>query len=126
MSIYTKYSIILGFILKFTVSIAQQSPTQPAYDTKKFYTKTEQRITMRDGKKLYTVIYAPKDQSRKYAILFNRTPYGVGPYEPDAYKPYLGPSEQLMKAGYIFAYQDVRGLKPVGRGICEYAALHSQ
>lgn len=109
MSIYTKYSIILGFILKFTVSIAQQSPTQPAYDTKKFYTKTEQRITMRDGKKLYTVIYAPKDQSRKYAILFNRTPYGVGPYEPDAYKPYLGPSEQLMKAGYIFAYQDVRG-----------------
>lgn len=73
------------------------------------YTKSEYRITMRDGKKLFTAVYAPKDTSRPYPILLTRTPYSVSPYGEDAYKPSLGPSDLFMRDGYIFVYQDVRG-----------------
>ncbi|HOY94846.1 MAG TPA: CocE/NonD family hydrolase, partial [Catalimonadaceae bacterium] len=66
-------------------------------------------IQMRDGVKLFTVVYEPKDQSKKYPILFQRTPYGVGPYGPDEYKSQLGHNELLQKSGYIFVFQDVRG-----------------
>ncbi|MFD2786502.1 CocE/NonD family hydrolase [Hymenobacter rubripertinctus] len=74
------------------------------------YTKTEYQIRMRDGVKLHTVVYAPKDADRvKYPILLNRTPYSVGPYGPGKYKFTLGPSSTMLHEGYIFAYQDVRG-----------------
>ncbi len=73
------------------------------------YTKREVRIRMRDGAELFTAIYAPKDTSKPYPILINRTPYSVGPYGPDAYKSAIGPSPRFMDAGYIVVYQDVRG-----------------
>jgi putative CocE/NonD family hydrolase len=64
---------------------------------------------MRDGVKLYTAVYAPKDASQKYPILMTRTPYSAGQYGADAYRPSLGPSAAFMQEGYIFVYQDVRG-----------------
>ena len=81
----------------------------PAVDVKTFYTKTEQQIPMRDGVKLFTSIYAPKDQSQEYPIMLNRTPYSVSPYGANAYKDALGPSENFQKEKFIFVYQDVRG-----------------
>lgn len=81
----------------------------PAESIKSVYTKFEYRIPMRDGVKLYTVVYIPKDDSQTYPILLRRTPYGVGPYGPDHYQPGIGPSPQFEKAGYIFVHQDVRG-----------------
>lgn len=76
---------------------------------KEHYTKYEYEIPMRDGKKLFTAVYVPKDRSKTYPILLNRTPYSVAPYGVENYRPQLGPSEQFGKEGYIFAYQDVRG-----------------
>ncbi len=74
------------------------------------YTKHEVLIPMRDGVKLFTSIYAPKDKSRTYPILLLRTPYSVAPYGIDNYRASLGPaSEKFMRDGYIFVYQDVRG-----------------
>ncbi len=73
------------------------------------YTKYEYRIPMRDGKKLFTAVYVPKDTSQKYPILLTRTPYSVQPYGADRYKDNLGPSPLFAREGYIFAYQDVRG-----------------
>jgi putative CocE/NonD family hydrolase len=73
------------------------------------YTKYEHRIPMRDGKKLFTAVYVPKDATHGYPILLTRTPYSVGPYGADRYKNDLGPSPLFAEAGYIFAYQDVRG-----------------
>src|SRR5436189_4151265 len=73
------------------------------------YAKTEVSIPMRDGKKLFTAIYAPKDASHPWPIMFTRTPYSVGPYGPDKYKTGLGPSSLFAKEGFIFVYQDVRG-----------------
>jgi putative CocE/NonD family hydrolase len=76
---------------------------------KAHYTKYEYRIPMRDGVRLFTAVYVPKDASQRYPIMLTRTPYNVGPYGVDRYKPDLGPSPLFGKAGYIFAYQDVRG-----------------
>ncbi len=64
---------------------------------------------MRDGIKLFTVVYVPKDDSQRYPILMQRTPYSVGPYGIDNYRPVVGPSEPAEKEGFIVAYQDVRG-----------------
>ncbi|HEU0122198.1 MAG TPA: CocE/NonD family hydrolase [Bryobacteraceae bacterium] len=73
------------------------------------YTKYEYRIPMRDGKKLFTSVYVPKDASQKWPILMTRTPYSVSPYGEDQYKEDLGPNKHLVKSKYIFVYQDVRG-----------------
>ncbi|HKQ53822.1 MAG TPA: CocE/NonD family hydrolase [Pyrinomonadaceae bacterium] len=84
-------------------------PARQTYDVKANYEKREYRIPMRDGAKLFTVVYSPRDRSRQYPIMLNRTPYTVGPYGDDKYKEHLGPSDEFMRAGYIFVYQDVRG-----------------
>ena len=84
------------------------NPEAAAY-IKANYTKIEAMIPMRDGIKLMTEIYVPKDQSKKYPFLMDRTPYGSSPYGPDAYKASIGPSFEYAKDGYIVVYQDVRG-----------------
>ena len=73
------------------------------------YDKREVMIPMRDGVRLFTSIYEPKDKSVAHPILMNRTPYGSGPYgeklmdlSRPAWKPY-------SDAGYIIVFQDVRG-----------------
>jgi putative CocE/NonD family hydrolase len=76
---------------------------------KAHYTKYEYRIPMRDGVRLATAVYAPKDTSRTYPVMLTRTPYSLQPYGPDRYRESLGPSELFAKSGYIFVYQDVRG-----------------
>jgi putative CocE/NonD family hydrolase len=82
---------------------------QGVAEVKASYTRYEYRIPMRDGKRLYTAVYVPKDTSQTWPILLTRTPYNVKPYGADQYRDTLGPSPLFTKAGYIFAYQDVRG-----------------
>ncbi len=89
-----------------TLALTLQSNSS---DVASLYTKTEQMIPMRDGVKLFTAIYTPKDQSQTYPIMLNRTPYSVNPYGPDAYRDALGPSDHFQKEKFIFVYQDVRG-----------------
>jgi putative CocE/NonD family hydrolase len=79
------------------------------FDITTSYVKSEHLIPMRDGAKLYTIVYSPKDVSQRYPIMLNRTPYSAGPYGLDPYKPAIGPSEAMAREGYIFVYQDVRG-----------------
>ena len=74
------------------------------------YTKFEFNIPMRDGIKLFTAIYAPKDDRQKYPILLTRTPYGVRPYGVDRYPtPNPRGPRELYEEKFIFALQDVRG-----------------
>ncbi|HEX3719615.1 MAG TPA: CocE/NonD family hydrolase [Verrucomicrobiae bacterium] len=64
---------------------------------------------MRDGIKLFATVYSPKDKSRRYPILLERTPYSVSPYGKGKYPSRLGPSDSLVRQGFIFVYEDVRG-----------------
>src|SRR3984885_783851 len=94
------------------VAQAQQAPPDPPKEdfVRSHYTKYEFRIPMRDGKRLFTSVYVPKDVAGgPYPFMMDRTPYNVGPYGEDRYPAHLGPSEEFEKSGYIFVYQDVRG-----------------
>jgi len=76
------------------------------------YTKFEYKVPMRDGVKLFTSVYIPKDvftDGKTYPIMLERTPYSVGPYGIDRYRSNLGPSDLFLREKFIFAYQDVRG-----------------
>ena len=78
-------------------------------DIRARYTKYEYKVPMRDGVKLFTAVYVPKDPSQKYPFIFTRTPYSIAPYGVDHYRSSLGPSEYFEKEGFIFVYQDARG-----------------
>src|SRR4051795_871498 len=97
-------------VLIFGLNLCQSpSVAQGVDQVKARYTKYEYRIPMRDGVRLFTAVYVPKEQPETYPILLLRTPYSVGPYGVDEYKSDLGPSPLFGNEGYIFAYQDVRG-----------------
>ena len=98
------------FVLLCTLIVPASKASAQGLDVvKAAYTKYEYRIPMRDGKRLFTAVYVPKDQAKTYPILLNRTPYSCKPYGVDQYRENLGPSALFSKAGYIFVYQDVRG-----------------
>ncbi|HMS09443.1 MAG TPA: CocE/NonD family hydrolase, partial [Pyrinomonadaceae bacterium] len=103
---------ILAAILLFALTSFSQTP-QPQAELAAYikanYTKREVMVPVRDGVKLFTSIYEPKDRSQKYPILLNRTPYSVRPYGPDEFRATLGPNPLFAREGYIFVYQDVRG-----------------
>jgi uncharacterized protein len=98
------------FVLPNPAAIAQ-SPHEDSAFIADHYTKLERRIPMRDGVRLFTAIYVPKDAGtgNTYPILMERTPYSVAPYGPQKYPRRLGPNGFLMREKYIFVYQDVRG-----------------
>ncbi|MCF8243630.1 MAG: CocE/NonD family hydrolase [Saprospiraceae bacterium] len=71
--------------------------------------KQEIYITMRDGVRLFTSIYTPKDTSKKYPMLMTRTPYNIEPNGEEGISYHLMSNVKLIEEGYIFVYQDVRG-----------------
>lgn len=101
--------------LRTGVILAQAAPEPPKVTDeehrylREHYVKYEYKIPMRDGVKLYTAVYVPKDDSQKYPILLSRTPYGCKPYGTDVYSDARGQTLKYAKAGFIFAKQDVRG-----------------
>jgi uncharacterized protein len=80
---------------------AQSDALSPA--TEAAYTRQTYRVPMRDGTRLFTLVYTPKGLGTRYPFLLERTPYGAGPGR------HLGPAPAFDRAGYIFVYQDVRG-----------------
>jgi uncharacterized protein len=95
---------------------AANAGTAPGGITREYvrenYSKFEFRIPMRDGVKLFTSVYVPKDaitDNRTYPIMLQRTGYSVAPYGLDQYRAALGPSELFAREKFIFAYQDIRG-----------------
>ena len=74
------------------------------------YIKSERQITMRDGIKLFTSIYIPKNNSEEHPILLTRTPYSCAPYGEDVWKDYWNSYlKAYLREGYIMVTQDVRG-----------------
>jgi len=94
-----------------TEDAAAKEAVKSAAEIHARYTKYEFRIPMRDGAKLFTAVYVPKDAapSKTYPFLIERTPYSVGPYGADNYPKRLGPARSFVADGFIFVYQDVRG-----------------
>ena len=96
-------------VICFLTGMAGLAQSDTTYVVSEHYNKKEVQITMRDGIKLHTTIYSPRDTSKEYPILMSRTPYSARPYGEDQFRSKIGPNEYLMKQGNIFVYQDVRG-----------------
>jgi putative CocE/NonD family hydrolase len=100
-----RFALVVCFLLVSSIAVYAQDSLY----IKEHYTKSEFMITMRDGVRLFTSVYAPKDTTRDYPIILNRTPYSVGPYGLGSTRNRMVPSVNEVREGYIFAYQDVRG-----------------
>ena len=96
---------ITPLVFVFTVSVFFSCAQQTDND----YIKIERLIPMRDGVKLFTAIYLPKDSAQKYPVLMQRTPYSCAPYGEVNFRRKLGPNPLFANEKYIYVYQDVRG-----------------
>jgi putative CocE/NonD family hydrolase len=94
------FSVVLVAFIAFS-SCAQLPSTG--------FTKIERMIPMRDGVKLFTAIYYPRNASGHFPFLVVRTPYSCSPYGEGNKKPKLGPSKLFRDDEYIYVFQDVRG-----------------
>ena len=101
------------FIFLLCLLSAAGASAQNALDSayiRENYVKIERMVPMRDGVKLFTSIYMPKDRSEKHPILMTRTPYSCAPYGEDKWKPYWNSYHRLyFRENYIMVTQDVRG-----------------
>ncbi len=96
------------FLLTIILFLVPSLKGQENNFVKTNYDKAEYQVEMRDGIKLYTIVYTPKDHSEAYPILMQRTPYSIGPYG-DRMRSRLSTNEKLEKGLFIFVFQDVRG-----------------
>lgn len=88
---------------------AVEAPPGSKEWVKSHFTKREVYITMRDGTRLFTSVYTPKDTTRKYPMLITRTPYNVEPDGEDGVNFGFMFMTHLLQDGYIVVLQDVRG-----------------
>ncbi len=107
------FALVLTFLTLFGVR-ALWAENEVSADTNavwlaEHYTKYEHLIPMRDGIRLFTRVYVPKDDSQRWPIVLTRTPYAVKPYGPDNYNDAVGTFGVLARDKFILVMQDVRG-----------------
>jgi putative CocE/NonD family hydrolase len=104
-----KFHLVILLIL-IRIAGYSQSNSQDSIWFRNNYYKIEKAISMRDGVKLFTFIYIPKDSSEKHPILMERTPYSCAPYGMNEFPALAGKYiMNYLKEGYILVFQDVRG-----------------
>lgn len=110
LQIFTHMIIRICFSLLFFINFigvyGQKIEADSSYMSQHF-SKSEHLIEMRDGIRLFTIVYTPNEQTKKYPILLNRTCYNASSYND--YKINGYPSDHLVQDDYILVYQDVRG-----------------
>ncbi len=99
-----KATTVLGLCV-----LAVLTRSQSEQDLSQLFSKTQVLIPMRDGVRLNTEIYVPKDARAPLPFLLTRTPYGLG-HDAQGFNPSLRTSyKELADDGYIFVFQDIRG-----------------
>ncbi len=109
--------ILTFLVVLIAISGYSQTPPVDSLYLTQHFDLAEYHIPMRDGAELFTVVYTPKDTSREYPILMNRTCYNASRNTDYQFSGY--PSDYLVRDGYIFVFQDVRGryMSPPTAGI---------
>src|SRR5580693_2905465 len=105
-------AIVFSLILCIAAGAAYPARALQAaapFDFKASYTRSSFYIPMRDGVRLFTTVYAPKDTSQKWPFIMTRTPYSIGPYLPGEFTSPRGIMLKMLQEGYILVNQDVRG-----------------
>jgi hypothetical protein len=107
--IATLLLLALAAVITPAARSADTTPDTNAVWLAEHYTKFEHRIPMRDGVKLFTRVYVPKDDSQAWPIMLTRTPYALKPYGADNYGDPSGSFRELARDKFILVTQDVRG-----------------
>ena len=96
--------ILITFIAIVKIAAQTQQPSlypfsmqQDSAYVRENYNKMEYMVEMRDGIKLFTQVYAPKDTVAKHPILIQRTPYSCQPYGLDQYRRRIAPNPFMFK-----------------------------
>lgn len=111
-------SYLLPVLLLFHPATARNKAADSAW-IRANYTKQEVYIPMRDGVRLFTAIYTPKDTKEQHPILINRTPYSIAPYGQDTFRAFWNTHWMAyLDEGYIIVLQDVRG-RMMSEGVFE-------
>lgn len=100
-----KVTVIRNLLLIVCLSVTSITFAQNTKPDDK-YNRQEVMISMRDGVKLHTVIFTPKNQLEKLPFLMLRTPYGINDYPSPERDTYI---KNMAEDGYIFVFQDIRG-----------------
>ncbi len=104
---------VVGVLLAIHLTPVARSAAQTTESVEEYlaanYTREEHSIPMRDGVRLFTVVFVPVDASKEYPILLERTPFGAGAFGSDYYRGTPGPNMTLVREGYIIVRQEVRG-----------------
>jgi predicted acyl esterase len=98
------FSLVLAAILSSCAAVSSAQQEERA-NLSKMFNKREVMIPVRDGVKLHSEIYTPKDAKEPLPMLLDRTPYGIS--APD--KGYSLFVTRTCSDGYIFVFQDIRG-----------------
>jgi putative CocE/NonD family hydrolase len=101
---------LIGALLLCNVGASAQ-PHEDSLWLRSHYQKLESYIPMRDGIRLYTAVYTPRDIAHPHPILLLRTPYSCSPYGQNDWWPALWLSyfKHYARKGYCIVMQDVRG-----------------
>jgi putative CocE/NonD family hydrolase len=100
------YLWVVAILLLFAFTGRAQAPNSPDYSP--LFDKTDVMIAARDGVKLHTEIYAPKNSTEPLPIVIERTPYGI--HDDDkGYSRILARYAEMIPDDYIFVFQDIRG-----------------
>lgn len=104
---YLIFVVFLGTFFCLANTLLAQTTDDAAF-VRNHFIKKEVMIPMRDGVRLFTSIYIPKDSGQTYPILLKRTPYSCAPYGAEEYAEAFQ-NMTLARSGYIWVSQDVRG-----------------
>ncbi len=85
---------------------AKKTSNQPEIASKVAFDRREEMIPTRDGVRLHTLIFVPKDMKEPLPFIMTRTPYGIGQNSSDSINERF---RELVSDGYIFVLQDIRG-----------------
>ena len=97
---------VFVIVLLFALTGRAQAPNPPDYSL--LFDKTDVMITVRDGVKLHTEIYTPKNSTEPHPIIIERTPYGIADDEKGNSRK-LARYAEMIPDDYIFVFQDIRG-----------------
>lgn len=98
------------FVILIGISVSLSAQNQDSLWFRNNYIKKELYITMRDGVRLFTSVYMPKNNKVKHPVLLTRTPYTCRPYGEENYAAIWRTYKmEYAREGYIFVTQDVRG-----------------
>ena len=97
----------LALVFSCPRPLAQTASAAPP-DYSRIFDKQDVMVPTRDGVRLHTEIYTPRNAAAPLPFILERTPYGTA-NDAKGYSRALAAYDDMVREGYIFVVQDIRG-----------------